>query len=204
MPKSKSLGERFIRQEGGGGGTKKVSKVYSSGTDPYQEGGARVRIVKRTRGRRANDLDLTGLTDPRLGRRRNVGEPMIGTRAEHLARIRPDVEELRRFTHPKTTDLGETLINTKHWRNSERKTTRYYTHATGWYLHGPNAGEPRPGRKAAMIRAYTIAALNDFKHPGRRRSKDFINLFRELREDLLGRQYKPRKKKEIMLKVKNY
>ena len=194
MPKSKSLGERFIRQEGGGGGTKKVSKVYSSGTDPYQEGGARVRIVKR--GRRANDLDLIGLTDPRLGKRRNYGGPMVGTRAEHLASIRPDPEELRTFTNRKNTDLGETLINTKHWRNSARNwKTRYHTHATGWYLHGPNAGEPRPGRKAAMIRAYTIAALNDFKHPGRRRSKDFINLFRELREDLLGRQYKPRKKK---------
>lgn len=46
-----------------------------------------------------------------------------------------------------------------------------------------------------MIRAYTIAALNDFQHPGRKRSNYFIDLFREIKEDAYGRVYKPKKKK---------
>ena len=115
MPKSKSLGERFIQQEGGGGGTKKVSKVYSSGTDPYQEGGSR--------GKKANQLDVRQYLDlvlPTIRDRRKRGSPMVGTLAEHLAKIRPDPQDNRRIMHPKNTNLGEMLIHTKNWRNSRK------------------------------------------------------------------------------------
>ena len=125
MPKSKSLGERFIQQEGGGGGTKKVSKVYSSGTDPYQEGGSR--------GKKANNLDIRQYLDlvlPTIRERRKRGSTMVGTLAEHLAKIRPDPQDNRRIVNPRNTNLGEMLVHTKNWRNS-RKTTRYHTHATG-------------------------------------------------------------------------
>ena len=186
MPKSKSLGERFLQQEGGGGGG---SKIYSSGTDPYQEGGSR-------KPKEINWDYYADLALPTIGEKRKKSSPMVGTRDEHLARIRPDPEDNRRTAHRRNTNLGETLVQTKNWRHTvKNKTTRYHTHATGWYLHGPNAGEPRPGRKAAMIKAYTIAALNDFKHPGRQRSKYFIDLFKEIREDLFGPVYNPKKKK---------
>ena len=192
MPKSKSLGERFIRQEGGGGGTKKVSKIYSSGTDPYQEGGGRRKGT-------VNFVDVRPYLDlvlPTIRDRRVIGSKMIGTRAEHLAKIRPNPEDNRRTVNPRNTTLGDMLVHSNNWRKSKRNyKTRYHTHTTGWYLHGPNAGEPRPGRKAAMIRAYTIAALDDFQHPGRTRSQHFIDIFREIKEDLYGQQYKPRKKK---------
>ena len=50
-------------------------------------------------------------------------------------------------------------------------------------MHGPKAGSPRPGRKAAMIRAYTILALEDFQHPGRKTSKNLIEIFKDARRE---------------------
>ena len=49
------------------------------------------------------------------------------------------------------------------------KKTRPHTIVGGWYMHGKKAGEPRPGRRAAMIRAYEEKALAAYKRPS---SKD--------------------------------
>lgn len=42
--------------------------------------------------------------------------------------------------------------------------TLLHTHTTGWYMHGKNAGMPRPGVKAAMIREATKMMLDYYKN----------------------------------------
>lgn len=77
--------------------------------------------------------------------------------------------------------MAKTLVTHKHWRNDPKKTTRYHTHTTGWYLHGPRAGAPRPGGKTAMLRACTTLAFDEFKHPSRKSGKQVIDVFKDLR-----------------------
>ena len=108
------------------------------------------------------------------------GGPMRGTLKEHLDRIRPTPDENRRTYPVFISDLGQNLRQTKNWRKG-RKGTKLHTQSTGWYLYGPRTGAPRPGRKAAMIRAYTHLALEDFQHPGRKTSKNFLQMFKDLR-----------------------
>ena len=168
MPKSKSLAERFI-QNGG--------NLYKSGVDPYQEGGRK----KGKRRKRMDPVDAVEyITEPIL---RNVAlrrGPMRGTLKEHLDRIRPPPAANRRTFPLHISDLAQNLQQTKNWRKGT-KGTRLHTHSTGWYLHGPRTGAPRPGRKVAMIRAYTHLAWEDFHHPGRKTSKHFLEMFKDLR-----------------------
>ena len=105
---------------------------------------------------------------------------MRGTLKEHLDRIRPNPAANRRTYPLRISDLGQNLEQTKNWRRG-RKGTRFHTQSTGWYLHGPRTGAPRPGRKAAMIRAYTHLALEDFQHPKRKTSQHFLEMFKDLR-----------------------
>ena len=167
MSKARSLGERFL-QTGG--------NLYKSGVDPYQEGGR-----KKRRRRRVDPNEVVEwITEPVLKTRGPRVGPMRGTLKEHLDRIRPNPAANRRTYPLRISDLGQNLEQTKNWRRG-RKGTRLHTQSTGWYLHGPRTGAPRPGRKAAMIRAYTHLALEDFQHPSRKTSQHFLEMFKDLR-----------------------
>ena len=54
------------------------------------------------------------------------------------------------------------------------KRTRWHKAIGGWYLHGKDAGKAMPGRRAAMIRAYTEAALRNFKRPSSKASSSWM------------------------------
>ena len=57
-------------------------------------------------------------------------------------------------------------------RKGNKKTSRHGLF--GWYLHGMKAGEPKPGRKAAMLRAYAEKALKAYKRPSSRASSPWM------------------------------
>ena len=54
------------------------------------------------------------------------------------------------------------------------KRTRWHKAIGGWYLHGKHAGKPMPGRRAAMIRGYTEAALRNFKKSSSKASSSWM------------------------------
>ena len=181
MGKSKLLAERFIEQKGKGLEVKK----YTSGTNPYQEGGRR--SIKNNI--KHNIEEVAELSLPVLHKttRKKYG-PITGSVSEFLKKIRPSPLSLRSPIYD-ASDLSEEIEFRGLKRRGKHK-TKYHTHTTGWYLHGPYAGEPRPGRRAAMIRAYTGLALDAYKHPGRKVSKAFLQRLREQKADIQGKVYK--------------
>ena len=89
-----------------------------------------------------------------------------------LAKIRPPSN--KETAEPTGAYSINSMLNKVGMIRKGRKRTRPHTIVNGWYMHGRNAGKPRPGRRAAMIRAYVEKALRIYKRPGSQASSSWL------------------------------
>ena len=75
-----------------------------------------------------------------------------------LDKIRPPSN--KKTEEPAGAYSINSMLNKVGMIRKDRKRTRPHTIVNGWYMHGRNAGKPRPGRRAAMIRTYLEKALS--------------------------------------------
>ena len=91
------------------------------------------------------NTDTVMIPPKRMGPRQRIGDDVRG----FLAKIRPASN--KKTSGPYSIN---TMLNNVGMIRKGNKRARSHTMMNGWYMHGKHAGKPRPGSRAAMIRAY--------------------------------------------------
>ena len=114
------------------------------------------------------DTDTVIIPKKRTGPRQPMGNDIKA----FLAQIRPPSN--KKTEEPTGAYSINSMLNKVGMIRKGRKRTRPHTIVNGWYMHGRNAGKPRPGRRAAMIRAYVEKALRIYKRLGSQASSSWL------------------------------